>query len=520
MTSLFTSPWGSTLLLLLALGLPVQLAIGGLVSLGRRIPATAVLGVPLLMLLAGLGGTLLGMEDAIRAIAQASDPAWAPWFSLDDRARAVQPAVLGGVAAALLAFPVSLGAAVAAVRFPARARSGRVLRAILLVTMLLYGAAVTLAGVGAALLVDGHAPLLLGALGTAPFAFFCVVAARQRDPARFGGVATGFGALLIASSGLALSTVAWMASGTAAALGDFSAPFPAMEAVIAATRLSWAVASSAGAIAVGFVSVGGLPLLLRDWRRLDAVSGFDVLAAGGVGLVVLLTAGWVGAQERVLAHLGGTHAAAVLRESAGYAVPRRQPIPARVLVGDAASPRWLMMRERGGMERLPIAGGLDIVGPAVLRNDGLMLAPSLLLEDLYLALFESPAGSVSIVGCEEVPVNLLSNILHDPLLAVGSCAAFPLTLRVTQRLEAPRVLIVLREGLVDDGGDVVGCAEITDVAGRDVIVRGQVDATVADLVAVLGQLAAADTVYLGHGVTLDGETLPIGVDPGLRIAGP
>jgi hypothetical protein len=50
-----------------------------------------------------------------------------------------------------------------------------------------------------------------------------------------------------------------------------------------------------------------------------------------------------------------------------------------------------------------------------------------------------------------------------------------------------------------------------------VIVRGQVDATVADLVAMLHLLAPAGRVYLGHGVTLDGDDLPIGVDPGLRI---
>ncbi|MFN7146100.1 MAG: hypothetical protein ACK4YP_20175, partial [Myxococcota bacterium] len=361
-------------------------------------------------------------------------------------------------------------------------------------------------------------PLLLPALGLPPIVLLAVHAARPRDPRRVEAVAAAFGALGIAAFGLAVAAGAWAASGTAEALGDYAAPFAAMPVVVEATRASWAIGRAAALLALGAVAAGFVPVAARDWRRVDPGTGLDALCCGALGLVVLLAAGWAGARERVLASVAGAHAAEVVTQGAGYEVPAREPIPARVLVGEAATPRWLMMRDRGGVERLPIAGGLEIVGPAVLRNDGLMLPPTLPLEDLYLALFESDAGSVSIVGCASTPPELADAIARDPLLAVGRCAAFPLTLRVTAELADPRVLIVLKDRLVDDRGDVVPIGALTNLAGRDVIVRGQVDATVGDLVALLHALAPADRVYLGHGVTLDGDDLPIGVDPGLRIA--
>ena len=113
---------------------------------------------------------------------------------------------------------------------------------------------------------------------------------------------------------------------------------------------------------------------------------------------------------------------------------------------------------------------------------------------------------------------MCSSDLADPLMALGRCAAFPLGLRVTTRLPDPRVLIVLKDRFVDDGGDVYPFAEVKGIEGKDVILRAQTDATIADLVAALPILASASRVYLGFGITPEGDDLPIGVDPGLRIS--
>ena len=510
-STLVAGPWGAALLLLFALGLPLQIAVGGLVGLGRRIPALATLALPLLLLLAGLGATVAGLEDAMAALWNPADPPWAPWFALDDRARAAVPAGLAGLGAAVLTLPVALGAAYAGARASTR-------RLRLVFGLGLPGAlGVGLAGLGAALLLDGGLPLVLPSLGGPIFVLAAFLAAAPPDARRFTAVTSGCGAAVIGVVGLALAAACAAAADTASALGDYAAPFAALDGVVASTRAAWRLAGTSAFLAVAFSGLVVPAAAWRPLRRVDPAHGLDAFASVSLGLMVLLVAGWGVARARVLSHLAGAHAADVLKHAPGYAVPAREPLPTRVLVGESATPRWIMMRDRGGVDRLPIAGGLEIVGPALLLNDGLMLSPTLPLEDFYLGLFESGAGRVAIVGCERVSPDLAADILWDPLLAVGRCASFPLTLRVTTRLSDPRVLIVLKDGFVDDGGDVKPLGEVGDITGRDVIVRGQVDATVADLVAMLHLLAPAGRVYLGHGVTLDGDDLPIGVDPGLRI---
>ena len=111
MSNLFTGSAGVALALLCVVGLPLQLAFAGLMALGRRVPAFLTLIIPMLVLLIGLLGTMTGIEDAIDALGQASDPAWAPWFALDDRARAAWPSVTAGAGAALLALPIEIGRA-------------------------------------------------------------------------------------------------------------------------------------------------------------------------------------------------------------------------------------------------------------------------------------------------------------------------------------------------------------------------------------------------------------------------
>ncbi|MFN7143447.1 MAG: hypothetical protein ACK4YP_06715, partial [Myxococcota bacterium] len=62
MSSLAAGPWGFALLVLFALGLPLQVGLGGLLGLGRRVPTVLVLAVPLLLLLTGLGATIWSLE--------------------------------------------------------------------------------------------------------------------------------------------------------------------------------------------------------------------------------------------------------------------------------------------------------------------------------------------------------------------------------------------------------------------------------------------------------------------------
>lgn len=521
--------WVLALLLLLGLGLPVQVAVGGLLALGRPIVTGAALLVPLVLLILGYCGTIAGMDTAIAALRQASDPGWAPWFALDDRARAMLPAAIGGAGGALLALPVVLGAAWANLQAGAAetdmaggtawarlARRGLPGLGLAAVAVIAGGEA--MAGVlGPSSGGQDASSLLLPALGGVPFALAATVAMLPSRNRGLEGAILGFGSLGIASLGLATAAAALPALTAAQALGDYAAPFAAVGDVAARTRNAWFVNRVAALSALGFVG-SFLPALFgRDWRRAGARSGTDLLVCASLAALALLAGVWAGARERVLSHHAGAHGAAVLVASAGYEVPHKVPIPARVLIGPVDMPRWLVQREQGGVETHHFAGGLEAVGPSLLRDDGLMLPPSLPLEDFYLALFRSDAGRIAIVGCSRANRSLLADIRHDPLLATGRCAAFPLDLRVTSALDAPRVLIALADRFIDDGGDVLPVDELEDIAGRDVILRGQVDATMADLVAVLRVLAPAASVYLGWGVTLDGDNLPIGVDPGLRI---
>lgn len=518
MSNLFTGSWGVALALLCVVGLPLQLAFAGLMALGRKVPAFLTLLIPMLVLLIGLFGTMIGVEDAIDALGQASDPAWAPWFALDDRARAAWPAVTAGAGAALLALPVAVGAAFAARRPPRPPSRSRALAFVWITLPIAFGVLVALAGLAVAATVDGGRILALPGVGGFPFLLGAVLASSVGDPRRLGAVAAGGGALVVGVGGLALCAAAFSGANSAWALGDFSKPFETIGSVVVTTREARSVALWSAGFATVWTAAAVPIVLVRDWRRIEASHGLDAFVVGALVLLLLSLAGWATMRQRVLTHVAGAHAALVLASAAGYDVPAQAVLPARVLVGTAATPRWLRLGTRGGADVLPVAGGLEIVGPSILRDDGLMLDPKVSLEDFYLGLFESSAGSVAIVGCSRANPELQADIAADPLMALGRCSAFPLGLRVTTKLPDPRVLIVLKDRYVDDAGDVFPFAEVKDIAGRDVILRAQTDATVGDLVAALPILAPAARVYLGFGITPDGDDLPIGVDPGLRIS--
>jgi hypothetical protein len=252
-------------------------------------------------------------------------------------------------------------------------------------------------------------------------------------------------------------------------------------------------------------------------RRIDAKSALDVVCTFVLVTSLLLGGGWTWARRHALSRAAGVHATAVLRAAPGYPVARAAVLPPRVLLADARAPKWISMKEDGGLSVEPIVGGLERIGPLLAKGDGLLLPLATTALDLYLLLLESPAGSIAIVGCETVPGYSTAAIESDPLLAVGACASFPLRLRVTDALEERRSLIVLKDQFVDDGGNVIALAELSDLEGRDVVLRLQADANVSDLVVAMKAMEKARRVYLGWGVDIDGSSIPVGVDPQLRI---
>jgi hypothetical protein len=518
--------WGQIVLGVAVLGAFVQLAVGGLVGLGRRLPASLALLVPMVALGVGIGGTLAGLDEGVRAVRAAGDPAWVPWFALDDRARAFAPMALGGLCAAALALPPAMGAAWAGVRSfrgrggtsPGIPRPGgrrwRVARALVgaaggFAASLGLFAAGTLGGLLGPFTVPGVAFAALGLL--------CALAGSSASPRRRDAAVIGLGALSVGGLGASVAAVAFAFLRVRDALGDYDDVFGRVGLVVEAVRVSWG-AVPAVAPALALVLLSALPGAL--WRRWRDAGPREAVDAACLGLFLLVSAGglaWAGMRYRVLTRMAGDHAAVVLLEAFATDVPRRAPVPPRVLVADADRPKWLLLRDRGGAETAWFAEKLDGVGPAVRSQDGLLLPPALPMLDVYLGLAGSEAGEVGVVGCGPVTEQQAAEIRLDPLLATGRCGAFPLRLRVVGELPDPRVLIVLKERQVDDGGEVVPLASIGGLDGRDVVLRAQADATAADLAAALGMLGGARNVYLGHGVDLDGESIPVGVDPDLRV---
>lgn len=522
--------YGQVDLLLFTLGLPIQLALGGLVALGRRVPATVALLLPILVLAIGFLGGIDGMEAGIAAVREASDPAWIPWFALDDRARGTAPAGLAGILAAGLCLPVAAGAAWRGLRgAPARpaagaqpaARRRTIWRTMLgWVPPLIAGGSGMIAivwllwaAVGAGRWEELAAPML--AIGV--FSFGVTLAAVPGRPGHNANALIAVGALLLGGVGASVAILGTSALAISTALGEFADPFGSIGQVTARARDTWRLISPlwpAVAIAVG----GALPVVMaRRWLTADARDGLDALALFLLLLLVAGTGAWSMARRDAFTRLAGDHARTVLRSAFAYDVPHRAPVPPRVLLADPRVPRWILLRERGGVEVAPFVDALESVGPSIRLKDGLLLPPTLTLEDLYIALSDSGAGEIAVVGCATPSESLQADIRRDALLATGRCGAFPLLMRVTTALPDPRTLIVLRDRNVDDDGEVVAIGDLGDLTGLDVVVRGQADATVADLVALLHAAATARRVFLGFGVDLEGDAIPVGVDPELRI---
>lgn len=505
--------YGTLLLALLLVGLLVQSALGALYAMGRRVPVGAALSVPALAL--AVGGLGMGAElgAAVEAARTGADAAWLPWFALQDRGRAAAAAVVGAAVAATLLLPVTLGAAAAAARSGPRAwgRAGAVAGTAALATALVAGLGVR-AGLGAGAL--GPSLVLLAVGVAAGAAQLHPVAGRWTVPA------VGVGAAVAGSAAVGTWLVARAAFAGMEALPDFDAPFARVGSLDRAAATLDAVP---GAVLPGLLLLAAAALaalLGRPPARLDRASALDAAWIAALALLTALAWARVPLGWFRLAGLAGEPQAALLDARPGYDLPHRAVVPPRVLVADPAGPRWIATRSGGGAERTPVPGPLEVAFAGLATGDGLVLPPSLPLDELYFALAEADAGELALIGCAEVPADLWRRLRLDPLRAAGRCGALPVGLRATPALQDPRVLIVLKDREVDDGGDVVPVEAVGDLAGRAVLVRAQLDATVDDLVALLRRLADAGPVFLGWGVQVDGEDLPVGVNPGLRAVPP
>lgn len=495
---------------LAAVGLPIQLALGLSLGMGRRVPVAAALFIPVAVLIFGLSAVISSYGAVAKSLSDPSDPAWVTWYALYDRGSAAAPAQVAAWLSLGLLAPAAFGAGIAGLRHEKRGTIGPLVAAGggLLAGMAVLGIGFGLQRVQAATLSGLVLPLLaIGAAGS-------LAAVRPRDLSIAG---VGVGSLVVACLALAVEAAAACELAVPNLLPDLNDPWSAPRilannTIVSRQWLTFVVVIPWFAVACTLPGLG----FVRS-RRTDATAGLDIAASGALVLAAFLALGWAVMRQQTLGRLVGAHAVWVLAEAPGYDVPRIDVLPPRVLAITPSTRRWVELREGGGASRLDAVGELDEVGRALGRGDGVMLDSSLSAEDIYVLLVDSPAGAISIVGCEPVSAEHRAVLSVEPILAVGRCGAFPIRLRVSGLLPEPRELIVLKDRFVQDGLDVIPMNELTDLAGRDVVLRMQADAMVPDLLAMLTLLKSASAVYLGWGVTLEGDDIPVGVEPGLRV---
>lgn len=509
-------PLAPLFFLLFGIGLPVQFALGGVIGVGRRTWASFALLVPALLLVLGGAAEGLALRAAAAAIQETGDPGWVPWFALQDRARACIPGLAGALGCLLCVLPVLAGAAARVV--PATRRS--VWPVLVGLPMGVVVAIGTVATAGSPAMPDGDslAVLVIGAaLGV--LVIGAALACVEILPRSAFGALTGVGALVIGGMSLSLVYALGLQADVLTALPDFDFPFLTLGAVDAtAERASTFALSVAPWVLLAWLS--SLPAVFA--RASSGASRAD--GVDGVGIVVfvllaLTTWGWAGLQWEMLSRRAGAHVSSVLVEGATPALPMRAPVPPRVLYVLPGASRWFEMGESGGARVRTEPTAMDSLGPLLHLGDGVVFPAAMTMDDVYFTFADASAGGVQLVSCLPASGAVAAAVRRDPLRATGRCGATPIFLRVTRDLAHPVKLIVLKDGLVDDRGEVYPVANIarSAVAGRDVIVRAQVDATMADFAAVLRAVRSAGRVYLGWGVDLDGDDLPIGVNPGLRV---
>jgi hypothetical protein len=488
---------------------------GVLVAMKRPVFLLLALTLPMGFLLSGVLLTGWGLEQLLVAVRLNLDAPDLPEVVLTRRAVAWEGGLVGGLLGVLLCLPVVMGASVASLRpEPAKKRSW-----ISILMMLFLGSP------GPLLVVIGGFSQGWGTLFL-PLLFLPLLLLGMVSLGGWGRVYGMLGGLL---GCLMLLVGTW---GWASQLWGEEEQFRGLllERISIVPTLSSGVFLVAISYCLGWVGL--------DWKKkADFWSGVGVLAWGillGVGL------SWVSIRQLQLGRIAGMYEATLAQLSLdsqwGSGVPLVESLPGRILVASSLVPRWVE-RGQGGLSSKAIGGELMDIGSELQRGDGILVPEKLSMEDFYLMLSGSDVGRVGLVGCrppQEIRnPKVLVLILRDPLMTVGWCGVMPLFLRIEQGYQPDRELILLKDKEVDEEGEI---RKIQDLAftGQVVKVRAQVDAKFGDFQALLWQLLvnsipsppddhallqqwstevrAARVVYLGWGVQLDGEDLPVGVD--------
>ena len=500
---------GIVALAVAVLGLPIQVALGLALAAGRKVPVAIALLMPLLVLMLGLASIVRTYHALLAGLVEPSDPAWAPWYLLYDRAAAVSAAPLSGMLTFALCVPAMVGAAAAGLRAEKRGVVGP----------LLAGGGGLAAGVGLVLAgaLIGRPSLAMPGLLLALLALLSAGSLAAVRPRFLCVAGIGVGGFVTAAMGLAVAALGGLELELTDILSDLTAAWQLVDRVAQHERLVRSVALALAVLPLAAVAALLPGLGLVRSRDAGARQGLDIATSGALLGGGLLAIAWCLVKRSMLGRLGGAHAAWVLAAGNGYDVPRIDAIPARVLDVGAGESTWIEMADGGGARHHTDDRALNEVGRELGKGDGVMLPLNGTLEDLYLLLMEAPAGHVSLVGCAQVPSGADELLRSDPLLTVGRCGSFPLRLRVVGGLPDPRELILVPGPYAQDGLDVIELSELQDIAGRDVVLRAQADCTTRDLLAMLAALQPAASVYLGWGVTVEGDALAIGVEPGLRV---
>ncbi|MEN9786250.1 MAG: hypothetical protein RLZZ299_1514 [Pseudomonadota bacterium] len=157
----------------------------------------------------------------------------------------------------------------------------------------------------------------------------------------------------------------------------------------------------------------------------------------------------------------------------------------------------------------PGAWAYEGLGSELRSGDGVLLAASTSVVDLYLLLNETTIDRIGIVACAEAPGAIPA---MESLAAAGACGVTPLSLRRAAGARITRRLILLPDGEVDEGGEIRALDALGPIEGT-VLLRLQANTTGADLARALTRLRAADRVLLGWGVDMDGAPIAVGVRP-------
>ncbi|GDX83268.1 hypothetical protein LBMAG42_50790 [Deltaproteobacteria bacterium] len=501
--------WGWLAIGIAGLGLPLQIILGFAIAAGRRVPVVMTIFAPVTVIVLGLVGVSTNYTQLQRALWDAADPAWTPWYTFYDRAEAAAPAPLAGMMAFGLVVPTMVGAAVSALRQEKRGNIGPLFAA---TGGLLSGMGLVVVG-----MVIGRPALAVPGLLLALLALLAAGGLAAIRPRYLAIPGIGVAGFLVAALGLVITTLAGLELDVTDILDDLLVAHTRVGALAAHEGLA-----RSAALAVLILPTFAVAALLPGLgfvraKDQDARQGLDIAASGALLGGAVMAVAWVLVKRSMLGRLAGAHAAWVLAAAPGYDVPRRDVLPPRVLIpGDPVS-QWVELRDGGGAGRESVVGTANEVGHGLRQGDGVLMPASWTAEDLYLLLVDAPAGNIALVGCAPVSPSAALQIKSEPLLALGRCGSFPLKLRVASAMPNPRELILVPGKFVQDGLDVIELRELQDIAGRDVILRIQTDSTLADILAALDALSPAATVYLGWGVTTDGDDLAIGVEPGLRV---